>query len=198
MNLKKNLCLLLGCLCCLCVAASEADWRKIENSLYSLELPASWVPMNGMPGDGTIPGEREVRGYHLHYFAWQTPVKSQEDIPDCMGIDIQTYQKTDKSPLSVKDIEEAVIIPAFKTVKEISSSGDGLRGVAWKDSKEMDGSIVKYRVYYLLRQAGAGMVHCVQIDLRDERIKNKPDTEKVVKRILDSFTPKGGVLPASH
>lgn len=107
MNWGKYLCLLAFMLCCFLVKASNADWRKIENSLYTLELPLSWVPMQGMPGDGTKPGEREARGYHLYYLAWQTPVKSKEDIPNCIGIDIQTYRKLDNGLLSVKDIEQA-------------------------------------------------------------------------------------------
>ena len=189
MNREKYLCLLAFVLCCSFVKAVNADWRKIENSLYTLELPVSWVPMQGMPGDGTKPGEREARGYRLYYFAWQTPVKSKEEIPNCIGIDIQTYRKLDNSSLSVKDIEESVVAPVSRIRNEISSSKDELCIVVLKDSKEMDGSIIKYRRYYLLKQAGMG-VHCVQISLRDELVKDKPATDALIKRILDSFTVK--------
>lgn len=189
MNQKKYLCLLMFILCCFFIKAGNADWRKIENRFYSLELPVSWVPMQGMPGDGTEPGEREVRGYHLYYFAWQTPVESTKEIPKCIGIDIQTYRKSDNSSLSVKDIEKAVVVPVSPIRNGISSLKDELRIVVLKDSKEMDGSIIKYRRYYLLKQAGIG-VHCVQISLRDELVKSKPATEKLIKRIMDSFTVK--------
>ena len=188
MDRKKYFCLLAFLLCCFLVKAGNADWKKIENSLYTLELPLSWVPMQGMPGDGTKPGEREARGYRLYYLAWQTPVEGKEDIPNCIGIDIQTYRKLDHSLLSVKDIEQAVVAGTWIR-NEISSLKDEWRIVALKDSKEMDGSIIKYRTYYLLKQAGRG-VHCVQISLRDELVKGKPTTEKLIKRILDSFTVK--------
>ncbi len=189
MNWKKNLCLLALGICCLGTKAGNVEWQKIENSLYTVELPVSWIPMQGMPGDGTKPGEREARGYHLYYFAWQTPVKTKEDIPYCIGIDIQTYRKLDNTSLSVKDIEKAVVVSVSPVRREVSSSKDELRIIVLKESKEMDGSIIKYRVYYLLKKGGIG-VHCVQISLRDELVENRLSTEKLIKRILDSFTVK--------
>jgi len=189
---KKYFCLLAFGAFSLLAKAENSDWRKIENSLYTLELPGSWIPMPGMPGDGTKPGERDARGYHLHYLAWQTPVKSKEEIPYCIGVDIQTYQKLDKTPLSVRDIEKAVIIPISPNRNEICSLKNELRLLVLKDSREMDGSIIKYRIYYLLKEAGRG-VHCVEISLRNELLKEKPETEKVIERILNSFTVKGGI-----
>lgn len=187
--MKKYLCLLTLVMICLFAKAGDKGWQKIENSFYSLELPAHWKPQEGMPGDGTKPGTRDARGFHLYYFAWQTPVKTKEEMSDCMGIDIQTYEKIDKTPVSVREIEKAVIIPPFVSRKEITLPSGGLRIVVLKDSKEMDGSTVRYHKCYLLKKAGIG-VHCVAISFREDLIKRKPDTEKDVKRILDSFTVK--------
>lgn len=192
MNRKKYFCLLVFGAFFVLIKAEDLEWRKIENSLYTIELPAYWVPMPGMPGDGTKPGERDARGYHLHYFAWQTPVKSKEEIPYCMGIEIQTYQKLDKTPLSVKDIEKIVVVPISPVRNEICSLKDELHLVVLKDSREMDGSIIKYRIYCWLKKVGIG-VHCVQISLRNEFLEKKPETEKIIKRILNSFTVTGAI-----
>lgn len=187
MNRKKILCLCTLGLFCLMVHAANGEWKKIKNSLYSLEVPSSWGPAQGMPGDGIEPGERDAREYHLHFFFWHSPVNSREDIPSCVGVEVQTYEKLDKSPLSVRDIEKAVLASRYPDRKETRSSPDELRFLIIKDSKEMDGSMVKYRKYYLLKKTGL-KVHCVDITLRDELIKKQPDIEKQVQRILNSFT----------
>lgn len=193
MSMKRWWCLLALTTICLLAKASDKGWQKVENSFYSLELPSQWKPQNGMPGDGTEPGTRDARGFHLHYFVWCTPVKTREEIPDCIGIDIQSYEKIDKTPVSVRDIETMVILASFSsfpsTKTEIFSSEDELQLIVLQDSKEMDGSTVRYRRYCLLKQAGIG-VHFVEVSCRDELVKRKPETEKMIKRILKSFAVK--------
>lgn len=166
--------------------ADDGEWRKIKNSLYSIELPASWAPMQGMPGDGTKPGEREARGYHLHYFGWQSPVKGRDEIRTSMSIDIQTYQKMDKTPVVIRELAKILVTPHFKTQTELYSREGELCLSTVKDSKEMDGTMVQYRVFFLFRKVGAG-VHCVRVSLRDDFFKEKPENEKIIKHILKSF-----------
>lgn len=190
MEMRKRLCIVVLILMSALAGANAQEWRKIKNKFYSLELPDSWKPQEGMPGNGVEPGEREARGYHLYYFAWRIPVKTREEMLDCIGIDIQTYKKIDKTPLTVRDIEKAVILPLFSSFPssktETYSSKDELRLTVLRNSKEMDGSAVRYRCYYLLKQSGIG-VHCMEISFRDDLLKRKPETKKLVKRILDSF-----------
>lgn len=90
----------------LCSFTSDNGLKIITNKLYSICIPAEWEPMSGMPGDGINPGERDIKGFHLFYWAWSTPIKNIEDIPKTIGIDIQSYQKTDNKTLSVEEIEQ--------------------------------------------------------------------------------------------
>ncbi|WP_080904328.1 hypothetical protein [Parabacteroides sp. Marseille-P3160] len=166
--------------------------RKIINSLYSIELPLQWEPMKGMPGDGTIPGEREIKFFHLYYLAWSTPIRSLEDRFHTISLDIQSYQRTDGNPLSVKDVEELSLSklnsPNIAILKKIDLKGKARqrRLVLIKNSKEMDGSIVKYRDFYLM-QKNRNIVHCVNVCLREKQY-HVSGTPSIIEDILDSFS----------
>lgn len=166
--------------------AVNGDWRVIKNKLYSLELPANWIPQSGMPGDGTEPGMREVRDFHIYYFAWHTPAKDKSEMPTIVGIDIQTYEKKDRTTISLEEAKK-ILIPPSEQIKEVhSSSANELRGTRTKKSKEMDGSIVEYRLFNLLKQKGS-KVHRVSISLREELYAKSPNIKKQITHILDSF-----------
>ena len=189
MKVERSIGILFLLLLCTFAEAADKSWIKIENKLYSLELPSHWKPMEGMPGNGTEPGERDVNGFHLYYFAWWTPITDVKEIPNCIGIDIQTYEREDKTPLTLKeaeDIETTLSGGRFCSKTKTYSSKDKMRFVIVKDSKELDGSIVRYRVFYLLKQAGI-RVHCAKIDLRDELFCREPHIEKMIERIFNSF-----------
>lgn len=53
-------------------------------------------------------------------------------------------------------------------------------------SKEMDGSMVDYRRFYLLKKKG-NRVHCISLSLREKFYKESPDMQNLISHILDSF-----------
>ena len=93
MRLKKIGLLLLLIMTPLILMANSIGWKVIKNSLFCVTLPDDWVPIEGMPGDGTEPGRREARGFLIRYFAWNTPLKDKKDIPNHLGIEIDLYEK---------------------------------------------------------------------------------------------------------
>lgn len=184
--MRKYLFLFMLLFVSISLEAINGDWRVIKNKLYSLELPANWIPQSGMPGDGTELGMREVRDFHVYYFAWHTPAKDKSEMPTIVGIDIQTYEKKDKTTLSFEEAKR-ISIPPSDQIREVHfSSANELRGTTTKKGKEMDGSIVEYRQFNLLRQKGS-KVHRVSISLREELYAKSPNIKKQITHILDSF-----------
>lgn len=53
-------------------------------------------------------------------------------------------------------------------------------------SKEMDGSSIAYRDFYLLAEKN-GLVHVLNINVVCGYYQSSPEVRKVVKRIMDSF-----------
>lgn len=176
----------------LCSFTSDNGLKIITNKLYSICIPAEWEAMSGMPGDGINPGERDINGFHLFYWAWSTPIKNIEDIPKTIGIDIQSYQKTDNKTLSVEEIEQLemslISSPAPIKKNNIWPTKEQKRFFIIKDSKEMDGKTVTYRTYYLFKQ-NKNIVHCIKISLRNNLAEQSEINEKI-KEILDSFNVK--------
>lgn len=179
-----------------CSFTSNNGLRTINNKLYSINIPFEWKPISGMPGDGINPGEREINGFHLFYWAWSTPIKSKEDIPKTIGIDIQSYQKADNKISSVKEIEqlEMSLVSSLTPVKKtnIKTIKDQKLFFLIKDSKEMDGEIITYRVYYLFQQSGK-IVHCIKISLRN-KLAEQSDMNEKIKKIFTSFNAKNNFL----
>ena len=59
MRLKKIGLLLLLIMTPLILMANSIGWKVIKNSLFCVTLPDDWVPIEGMPGDGTETGRIE-------------------------------------------------------------------------------------------------------------------------------------------
>lgn len=147
--------------------------------------------MQGTPGDGVNPGERNIKGFHLFYWAWNTPIKSKEDLPKTIGIDIQSYQKNNNKVSSVEEIEQLEMsLASSSAIKKtnIWPTKGQKRFFIVKNSREMDGKIVTYRVYYLFQQSG-NIVHCIKISLKEELAKQS-DQQNKIEKILNSFNAK--------
>lgn len=185
--MKKILLLLVLLSSSIGLKAGDGKWKVIKNKLYSIEFPSDWVPQPGMPGNGFEPGKREVGPYIIYYFAWYTPVKSREDIPKCIGIDIQTYEKKDGAAIPLDEAQKLTIRPLNRIEEKMYSSSDELRYTATQTSKEMDGSFVKYRIFFLLKKKN-NRAYCIRLDLREELYKKNTNLKEVLLHILNSFS----------
>lgn len=177
--------LLLLFLLSMSVEAKGDGWKVIENKFYSLFLPAEWCPQPGMPGNGVEPGMRKVKPYLIYYFAWHTPIRDKNDIPTRVGIDIQTYEKADGSAVSLDEARKLTIPPSVR-IEDSYPSSDDLYCTGIKKSKEMDGSIVEYKILYLLEKDG-DRVHCIKLDLRKDYYEKSSEAQQLVFAILNSF-----------
>lgn len=167
-----------------CSFINDNGWKTIDNKLYSIKIPSNWEPMAGMPEKGINPGERKMKDFHLFYWAWSTPIKSKDDFLKTVSVDIQSYQKEDLSSLSVESIEdlEMSLVQSLTPIKKtnIWPIKDQKRFFIIKDGKEMDGEVIKYRIYYLFQQSD-NIVHCIKISLRNVLIEQS-DREYEIKK----------------
>lgn len=172
-------------------------WNKIDNKLYSLKLPSHWIPeqAGSEQADPMIPKERDASsiGYHLYYLRWGTPW-NEKTITDRVFIFIESYQKLDKTPVSIKAIEDLEMKKTSSPIKlcnkeDIWPQKGQRRFFITIECQEMDGQIVRYRVYYLL-QKSRDKVHCVSFRMRDAYAQKHPEEVNVVKKIMDSFVVK--------
>lgn len=87
-----------------------------------------------------------------------------------MGIEIDLYEKLDKSDVTLPYIEKKVALLNALSVEILASSNEAKSFIVFRNSKEMDGSTVRYRSYYLLKKRGLQIL-CAQISMRDNLIK---------------------------
>jgi len=187
--MKKTIWILI-CLCSMLAAvngyAGTGDWQKIENALYSIEVPAGWAPQDGSPK--MEPGRREARGFELRYLSWRSPIHSAADLPDVVGMDIQSYRKLDGSPITISELEKLTVFNYVSREVLASSEGSLLLSVQ-RDSREMDGHIERYRHFYLMKQAGR-QIHQVSVSLTEKKYQAEPEIRELIRRMLDSFVVK--------
>lgn len=95
-------------------------------------------------------------------------------------------KKLDKSDVDSSVYRKEKCLLNALSVEILASSNEAKSFIVFRNSKEMDGSTVRYRSYYLLKKRGLQIL-CAQISMRDNLIKSKPDVEEVVRKILNSI-----------
>jgi len=181
---------------------SNYEKKKIDNKLYSFSVPADWecgIPEKVKDCDCSAPFERDVRIYtdylyHLYYLQWRSPDKDSN-----ISVVIQTYQRKDSVPVTIKEIEFII--------RETNKQVDFIREIDKKDSiykKNQKRIIIKkkdeilnvitgnklvnsYQTYSLVESKGR--VHCLCI-YAEEKKYLLPEIQQIIKDILNSFTAK--------
>jgi hypothetical protein len=161
---------------------------KISNKLYSLSVPSNWDPFIIGNSDGYIPGERDLRLYHLYYLGWHTPIKSKDDIPNIINLSIESYRSKDRPSISIQEIDEIETSRVVGLIDKtyISQNDSQKRFIITNQSQEPDGSTAKYYSVYALYKS-KNIVHCVKINSRENQYI-LPETQKIINDILNSFS----------
>lgn len=131
-----------------------------------------------------VPGEREARGFKIRYLAWRKPTTYKERI-ESINLMIQSYSRPGGAPASISEMEKLLIINA-SSKEMISDSGTEKIYSVIKKSKEMDGSIVAFRRFYLFSEK-EGQVHVLEVSTTDSYYQSRLETRLIIKKILDSF-----------
>ncbi|GHT49424.1 hypothetical protein FACS189474_3250 [Bacteroidia bacterium] len=182
---------------------SNYEKKKISNKLYSFSVPENWTP-NLPPeisDDGFTPGERDAYKYHLYYLLWSN---SSKNLNRFISLFIESYNRLDNQPLSIKEIEDVEMDKMKLTEKsgnlkilerkEIKGKSGQKRFIIKEESIEIDvkkgGKMVKHSRIYLLQKNG-NIVHCACIFVPEEYYL-LPETQGVIDDILDSFSVNSG------
>jgi hypothetical protein len=181
---------------------NKNDKKTIGNPLYSFSVPSDWEC--AIPGtankDCFKPGERNAHIYHLSYLSWRSPVKNDDDFFNSIVLDIESYQRLDSLPTTIKEIEEIItgrlkqgkIDGDSKIIdkKEIYSDKNQKRFIILQESKSMSVKkgirIDKYVTVYLLHKSKK-TVHCIALFTPESNYQLK-ETRKIITDILDSFS----------
>ena len=80
MNKRYLFSLLLFLLCCSFTQQPNKLWNRIDNQLYSITFPSSWVTRHQTEdGSGLIERDIKSLGYHYYCLMWGTPHGTRED-----------------------------------------------------------------------------------------------------------------------
>jgi hypothetical protein len=185
----------------ICSFANGSHDRKIiSNKLYSFSVPPDWESIESESSDGSVPKERDATypanvRFHLYYLAWSSPI-SKDNFSSTTGLHIQSYQRKDGVPVRMDEIEEVVIYGLKMAMEhvtilektDLSENVHQKRFMLTTMETELEGGMakkVKRRSIYLLHENG-GIVHCLQISLRDSQYL-LPESQVIIQDILDSF-----------
>jgi hypothetical protein len=194
---RKQLVFIPVMLLLFCSFTNDGKWKKISNTLYFFSIPSNWEAAVTDKTDGYVPGERDATypggiRYHLYYLQWHTPYKGNGDFSDVINVSVESYKRTDAISVSLKEIEKAKLALTggedITILKEENISTSQKKIMLTKTGKELNGSKVKYRYIHLICKSG-DIVHCVQISSPESHYL-LPETQKMIKDILDSFSVK--------
>ena len=127
---------------------------------------------------------------------WDSPESEHPDTWDkAVSFVIECYESLDASPLSYSRIQELAIATPSKVLelrKEVLDDGK-TKFVELQESKSISmGGKVKYKKscrHILLLQSG-DMIYVLRVRLSENLLKEYPEKQKEIDRILNSFEVK--------
>lgn len=166
--------------------SSNAGGKIIDNDLYTFTVPETWEPYNQR--GGYIPFKRTSGPFNLQYLTWTTPIRSIDDIPTTILLFMDSYEKKDKSPITIQDIIDFEL--------QMESNNKLLSTKRTKINNQMEQITYKYEAFesgkkiiyckinqYVLNQR---MVHSLRFSLQED-VYNKKETQRVIEMIRKSF-----------
>ena len=196
MNKRYLFSLLLFLLCCSFTQQPNKLWNRIDNQLYSITFPSSWVTRHQTEdGSGLIERDIKSLGYHYYCLMWGTPHGTREDFERIMYCVIQSYEKLNPdSAITLQEIEELQMgkfygINKLCSKRIIQSSKNQKKFVIVRESQNLDKTTDILREYFLLQQKGK-IVHCLFVTLPENYAQKHPEKISEIEKIIDSFTVK--------
>jgi hypothetical protein len=133
--------------------------------------------------------------------AWRSPVKSDEDFFKAINIIVRSYERLDKQPISIEEIEDSELktLKSLEDIgvkisnrKDIKAKANQKRFTIKKITKgfsvEKGEITLRGTTTYLLQKNG-DIVHLVDIFVVEDQYL-LPETQKIINEILDSFKVK--------
>lgn len=176
---------------------TAAEWKTIDNSFYTLTIPADWTAFPPEESDGIHPEERNGGPYRLCYLGWVSALNEMGENAGPM-LFIEGARRLDGKPLSIRTIdaekmkanEPPLARHAVRT--ELKGKPGQLRYQITKESQMMStagSSWYKSREFVLL-QKGGETVYWLLLTVGEQYYRQHPEIQPVFEKVLDSFRPK--------
>lgn len=172
-----------------CNASKEK--KAIHNKLYSITLPADWVPSPHLKGDGIVPDERDGELFHFYWLQWG---EYEKPFYEQIHIVIESSRYIDNRPLSIQDVEKMQSLDNHTDVRNIKKTylqapAGQIRFMTLQEETDLSGKWLKSRCFYLI-QKGAEAVHCISVFMLEERYQKEKGIYKTISDIFNSFIVK--------
>lgn len=200
--MRKRFVFLLSLLLFSCVVSAQGtvkEWKAIDNSFYSITIPADWVPFPPGEGDGIHPKERDGGPYHLCYLGWVSALNEMGGNAGPM-LFIEGARRLDGKPLSIQTIDAEKMraneppLSRYAVRTELKGKPGQVRyqvaketqmisvasGVSWYQCRE-----------FVLLQKGGAIVYWLKLIVGEQYYQSHPEFPRVIEKVLDSFVPKG-------
>ena len=188
------------------LSSFSQEWKRVEADTYSIEIPTDWYTKSidktkrravELPAGQERPvGPLEEHNLRQqHHIIWRSPeTKEFSTIDKAMSLNIRSYVSRDNSPIPFHIVEEvatASVLGVLDTQREECGKGKVKVVILEKNMEIHGGKIKRYNLCrYIHLQQSEGIVHAIEVRIREKHLKEHPDKLKDIERILNSFEVK--------
>lgn len=168
------------------------EWKKMETSLFSFEIPADWTSVYG---NGSRISEVKSKNYRQYSRRWDSPEGKHPDTwAKAISLDIDCYESLYSPPLTFQFIQDKSIASPnkiFNVKKEDLESGK-MKVIVYEENKEISvGKIKRYNAYrYIYLLQTKDIIYVLTVRLRESLLKEHPEKRELIERIFNSFVVK--------
>ena len=176
----------------LCIPSFGQEWKRVETSMYSFEIPADWISVHG---NGSRISEVKSKNYRQYSRFWYSPEGKHPDTwAKAISLDIDSYESLYSPPLTFQFIQDQSIAAPTKIFNvEKEDLGEGkMKIIVYEEDKEISiGKIKRYNAYrYMFLLHTKDIAHVLTVRLREGFLKERPENHKLIERIFNSFVLK--------
>lgn len=188
------------------LSSFSQEWKRVEADTYSIEIPTDWYTK---PIDKTkrraveLPAKQErpagpLEEHNLrqqHHIIWRSPeMKEISTMDKAMYLTIRSYVSRDNSPIPFHIVEKVAIaspVEVLDTQRTECGNGKVKVFILEKNLSINRGKIKWHNLCrYSYLQQSEGIVHAIEVSIREKHLKEHPDKLKDIERILNSFEVK--------
>ena len=165
------------------------EWKEVNGKGFSFEVPASWVIQSER-----LPLERDtkIKGIPVHIYctSWIDEVLTVENITNISGFIIESYEISDKTKLSMKELQSELssriyAYPVMKVYEKTVSDGFEKHVFLRKDTgvSVTEGAIEKEYIHYHLFRRHGDLLYVLHIHTPYKNGMKKADVERMLNSL---------------
>ena len=174
------------------------DKRTVSNRLYTVSIPADWIPFPPGAGDGITPDERttrqepRIRIFTIH---WHSPLDGNTPT-DGYDFVVQSFRREDGQDIPLSEMARLIKLNSQPSAEVKNVTQTPLEGKPGQERYlvEREGTVLspagsnmrQERIYYLIQTTGK-TAHLMQIYVTESFCQQHPEAEQAIEEVMDSF-----------